>query len=138
MKTYFFKVKLKWDKRTYRTIEMSENQTLDHLHQAIFDAFDFEEMHLYSFFMNNRAWSPPQYEYCAPQADGRKADKVKVSLLRLKPKQKFLYLFDYGDSWEFEIEFIGNGKKENKIKYPKVIKSAGESPTQYPDSDEKD
>ncbi|MBU4331799.1 plasmid pRiA4b ORF-3 family protein [Patescibacteria group bacterium] len=138
MTTYIFKVKLKYDKRTYREIEILENQTLDDLHWAIFRAFDFEEMHLYSFFMNNKAWSGVEFEYCAPQADGRSAKKVKINSLNLELKQKFLYLFDYGDSWEFEMEFVGNGQAQNKVKYPIVVKKAGDSPEQYPDYDEED
>ena len=124
MKTYIFKTKLKHDKRTYRIIEMKGNQTLHDLHSAIFNAFDFEEMHLYSFFMSGKSWDN-ESEYCLPNPEMRSAKSsknAKVQDLELKPKQKFLYLFDYGDEWEFEIEFLENSKIEKNIKYPKIIK----------------
>jgi len=44
------------------------------------------------------------------------ATKVKIESLNLKPKQKFLYLFDYGDQWEFEVEYIKEGfPRENNL-----------------------
>lgn len=70
---------------------MLGNQTLDDLHNAIFDAFEFGDMHLYSFFMNNKHWDH-SYEYCSPHAEGRSAKKVPVESLNLAPKQKFLYI----------------------------------------------
>lgn len=43
-----------------------------------------------------------------------------------------MMLFDYGDDWRFVAELIGFGEKTTKTKYPRVIKSAGKSPEQYP------
>lgn len=138
MTTYIFKVKLKYNKRTYREIEILANQTLDDLHYAIFDAFDFEEMHLYSFFMSGKVWDNNS-EYCLPNPEmrmGKSSKNVKIQNLDLEPRQKFLYLFDYGDSWEFEVEFLGNEEAKKGIKYPRVIKKSGDSPEQYPDYEE--
>lgn len=58
------------------------------------------------------------------------ATSVKVESLDLKPEQKFLYLFDYGDEWHFEVEFLKNGHSE-KAHYPRIIDSKGAAPEQY-------
>ena len=50
--------------------------------------------------------------------------------MNLKPKQKFLYLYDYGDQLEFEVEYIKEGFPE-KTTYPRIIDSRGEAPEQY-------
>ena len=42
MKTFVFKVKLKYDKRVWRKIEILGSQTLDDLHMAIQEAFNFD------------------------------------------------------------------------------------------------
>ncbi len=47
---YTFKVALKGAKGIWRRIEVAGKQTLDDLHEAIFEAFDREEEHLYSFY----------------------------------------------------------------------------------------
>jgi hypothetical protein len=57
--------------------------------------------------------------------------------LNLKPKQRFLYLFDYGDEWQFEVEFIEEGTSEGRH-YPRIIDLKGESPQQYADYDEEE
>ena len=47
---FVFKVALAGQKSIWRKIAMRGNQTLDDLHEAIFDAFDRYDEHLYSFY----------------------------------------------------------------------------------------
>ena len=47
---FIFKVALAGRKSIWRKIAMRGNQTLDDLHEAIFDAFDRYDEHLYSFY----------------------------------------------------------------------------------------
>jgi hypothetical protein len=160
MKTYIFKVKLKHDKRVWRKIEVLGSQTLDDLHMAIQEAFNFDADHLYSFFMSGKAWDDSDFEYHHPDADPQtplekkmetifslileshperrvSATRVRIESLNLKPKQKFLYLFDYGDEWHFEVEFLKEAIAE-KVPYPRIIDSRGEAPEQYPDYEEEE
>jgi hypothetical protein len=65
MKTYTFHVSLPGFGRVWRKIEMEADRTLEDLHHAIQDAFDFDDDHLYSFFMSGRAWDEST-EYCLP------------------------------------------------------------------------
>ena len=159
MKTYIFKVKLKHDKRIWRKIEILGSQTLDDLHMAIQEAFDFDADHLYSFFMSGKAWDDSAFEYYHPEADGGPLEKrmrtmltqirgsqpqprlpatsVRIESLNLKPKQKFLYLFDYGDEWHFEVELLKERHSEKAL-YPRIIDTRGEAPQQYPDIEEEE
>jgi len=66
MKTYTFHVSIPGFGRVWRKIDMEANQTLEDLHLAIQAAFDFDEDHLYSFFMSGRAWDEST-EYCLPE-----------------------------------------------------------------------
>ena len=50
MKTYTFHVSIPGFGRVWRKIEMEANQTLEYLHLAIQDAFEFENDHLHSYF----------------------------------------------------------------------------------------
>lgn len=56
MKGYTFHVSIPGTGRVWRKIEMLETQTLAQLHLAIQHAFDFDNDHLYSFFMSGKAW----------------------------------------------------------------------------------
>ena len=66
MKSYTFHVSIPGLGRVWRKIEMEANQTLEELHWAIQDAFEFDDDHLYSFFMSGRPWDEST-EYCLPE-----------------------------------------------------------------------
>jgi hypothetical protein len=157
MKTFIFKVKLKHDKRVWRKVEALGSQTLDDLHRVIQEAYGFDDEHLYSYFMSGKAWDLSNYEYHHPDAAPQTpieermrsmmakirgtypeprlpATKMSIQSLNLEPRQRFLYLFDYGDEWQFEVEYIGEGASE-EVRYPRVIDLRGESPRQYADYD---
>ena len=63
------------------------------------------------------------------------ASKVRIETLNLKPKQKFLYLFDYGDEWHFEVEFLKEGTTENFF-FWHIVDSRGKAPEQYQDNED--
>jgi len=125
--TYLFKVSL--SKGRWRKIEMAAKHTLDKLHIAIQEAFEFDDGHLYSFFMDNKKWSYDRYE--SPLDEGPYADEVTIGELGLYIGKTFLYLFDYGDEWEFkvEVEEINSDKPLPLI--PQIVGKRGEAPDQY-------
>jgi hypothetical protein len=151
---YVFKVKLADAKRLWRRIEVRGSQTLDHLHRAIFKAFDRFDEHLYSFYVppadaKGRARVTQAVEYTHPYRLEESpfgltehlhdAAKTRLDALGLVPGQKFDYLFDFGDSWEHEIVVEKtNGVPARGARYPRVSEKRGESPPQYPDPDEPD
>jgi hypothetical protein len=148
---YTFKVALAGHKSIWRRIAVRGSQTLDHLHEAIFTAFNRYDEHLYSFYFpgpgqRGRAALRDAVEYTHPYAlggpfgdDERKdASKAKLEALGLRAGQQFRYLFDFGDSWwhDITVEKIDNAGKPGK--YPRVIEKHGASPPQYPDVDEEE
>lgn len=141
---YVFKVKLGYDKRVWCKIEILGSQNLHDLSLEIVGAFGLLDFHLYSFFMSGRAWDAST-EYVTPDYpqglgwlddDKRMADEVKICSLGLKPKQKFLYLYDYGDEWRFEVQFLKRIASENGAVYPRITQRRGESPSQYPEDED--
>jgi len=59
--------------------------------------------------------------------------------LDLKPKQEFLYLFDYGDNWRFKVRVHAiNENADPNAEYPRLVESVGESPQQYSDWDDEE
>lgn len=54
-------------------------------------------------------------------------------------KKEFLFLFDYGDEWEFGVKLLdAKGKLTPNAEYPRLIASRGKAPPQYPPWDEDD
>ncbi len=152
---FIFKVALAERESIWRRIAVRGNQTLDDLHEAVFDAFDRDDEHLYSFYFPSggaktfkRSGMRDAIEYASPhmcEADGPFSDpdllnaaKAKLISLKLTPKQVFFYLFDYGDEWWHKITVEESGAPQQKGKYPRVLETCGLSPPQYPDIDEDD
>lgn len=129
---YAFKVKFMWDKRLYRTIELRSEQTLDDLHLAIQKAIQWDNDHLYSFYMNGQLHDQ-RYEFACPLNEDSPpfTDEAVIGELGLAMKHKFLYLFDYGDQHQLEVEVVEIQSKAKVAKYPRVVDSQGKAPAQY-------
>jgi len=148
---YLFKVRLKAARRIWRTIALRGDQTLDDLHEAVFDAFDRDNLHLYSFYFpkapgRRRGFAPRAKEYTASQMfdepdlfgeeDRFNAAETRLDDLQLRSGQQFEYLFDFGDSWWHEIAVEAVGPVKPRVRYPQVVERKGTSPQQYEDVDE--
>ena len=94
-----------------RKIELKETQTLDDLHEAIIHkSLRWFDPHFCSFYFDNKPYSKNRNaEYTFnPEPDASptnffgdfgqpKSTKTKLNDLTLQKKQKFLFIFDFGD-----------------------------------------
>lgn len=158
--TYLGHLGTGWKEEVSRRIELKETQTLVDLHRAIQESLGWDDPHLYSFFMDGKAWSRNlEQEYVHPQLHRylkgkramlsvdymwyptesflwsmerrpRSAD-TPIEALKLRKGRRFLYLFDFGDQHHFKIKVIGFGEVKKGEKYPKLVESTGKSPPQY-------
>ncbi len=77
-------------------------------------------------------------EFLAEEEASRPGDVRTTTLeeLKLKPKQEFLYLFDYGDEWRFKVRVHAiDEDADPETGYPRLVESVGDAPSQYPDWD---
>lgn len=79
------------------------NINFEDLHNSIHEAFGFDNDHMYSFFMDGEAWSNNRLT-CPYDERGPYVNEVKIGELDLYEKQEFLYLFDFGDEWRFNVK----------------------------------
>ena len=63
------------------------------------------------------------------------SNKVKLSNFRLVKGYKFMYLFDYGDEWRFQIKVLR--VVEETTSRPVILKSVGQV-SQYGEYDDED
>jgi hypothetical protein len=70
--------------------------------------------------MSGRAWDDAT-EYASPHTEGRSAARAKISDLGLRLKQRFLYLFDYGDEHRFEVQLLAVNPDAPKGDYLRVV-----------------
>ncbi len=130
---YCFQVSLAWKKSVWRRIELRGDQTLHDLHRAIQEAFDWDDDHLYAFFLSGKAWDGDS-EYESPYgAEGRNAARYHLASLPLRQGQKFLYIFDFGDELRHQItlEAVTPGGIAANAPYPRIVERHGASVPQY-------
>jgi len=126
-----------------RTIQIRGDQTLEDLHQAIFDAFGRWEEHMYEFQFGKGPMDPKALRYVLPSAlkedigevkrPAGSVDQTTIESLDLKVDDCFGYWFDFGDDWWHQINVEAIEDKVPKGKLPKVTKKVGKSPPQYAD-----
>jgi len=129
-----------------RTIEIRGDQTPADLHEAIFDAFEREEEHMYEFQIGGKRPMDPKarrYVLAAamedPFGDRKPAGDVSrtaIGSLGLKTGETFGYWFDFGDDWWHQADVLAIDEGSSRGKLPKVTARVGESPPQYVDWDE--
>lgn len=127
----------------YRDIEIAGSASLYKLAEAINLAYGFDFDHAFGFYSKltgNYYKSPVKYELFTdmgePSEGALGVKKTTVAKAYPKDKAKLLFLFDYGDEWQFKTERIASGRRVAKAKYPRVVKSEGKAPEQYPEWEE--
>jgi hypothetical protein len=127
------------NKSVVRTILVRGDQTLEDLHEAIFNAFDRYDGHAYEFQMGKGPMDPDGPRYVLPMAAEQDfgpqilgtVDRTTIDSMELEVGRQFGYWFDFGDDWhhQIDVERIEEGPGEGT--YPRVVGRVGESPPQY-------
>jgi pRiA4b ORF-3-like protein/SEC-C motif-containing protein len=133
MKLYRVRVVPEHAPEVWRLFEFSARHTLGDVHLAIQQAFELANDHLYTFFMSGQRWDK------ASQIDGPegltgmgRADRVRLFELRLEPRKRFRYLFDFGDELWHLLEVESVSESDAPPAAPRLIEAMGDAPPQYP------
>lgn len=137
-------VNIKAKDKVYREIEILSSQNLSFLAKTIIKSFGFDFDHCYGFYehLQNPYKSQqifklftdlPEEEH-TPGALG--VTHVKINQSFEKIGKKMLFLFDYGDNWQFVVELLSINPSKMNTKYPRVIRKIGQAPEQYPPLEE--
>ena len=128
-----------------RVLEIDSGASLLQLHEAIQSAVDFDNDHLFQFYLGRH---PDQYGYIIggePDWDRYNPIKVyrEISLSEIWPLPKgyqMYYLFDFGDNWVFQVNKTRHRDKlpQPGVVYPRVIEARGKNPEQYPEWEDED
>ncbi len=135
--SYLLRVNHRAMPEVWRDIELAEDNTLEDLHLTIQSTFHWMDDHLYSFHLSGDQ-RDRQSEIGSPWSDTAvHTHQIEMAHLNLQEGQIFLYLFDYGDSHEFDVTVLTINPLAPKADYPRIITYQGSPPPQYPDIDEK-
>lgn len=126
-----FDFKVSFGKGFSCMIRCSSGHSFEDLHLKIQEAVAFNNDRLYSFYLNgkknlNNAINAP-YSNEPPYTD-----ETLLGEVRLYNNQRILYLFDYGDQWQFNI-IVKTSTEAIAPAEPELIQVTGRPPEQYPD-----
>lgn len=123
-----------------RTIEAEENETLYGFHLEIQHAFDWDNDHLFSFYLGNNLYDSKNEYSGDPFGEHlvsdfgeptKSAAATQIRDLKLKQGLTFLYRFDYGDDLVHEIYVEAISDKSSDMRLPRVVSAVGTPPPQY-------
>ena len=111
----------------WRQLEVAGSTSLCELHEAIQTAFGWFDAHLHEFRIDGRNIGEPDPEWDreVPVEDDRRAF---LALVGLSVGGRFLYLYDFGDGWEHDIEVEAIEPAGARIRYPRVLGGARACP----------
>jgi hypothetical protein len=137
--TYVFRAALVGFRGVSRKLAIRADETLADLHQLIQFAFDWDDDHLYSFWLSGEFWDrQPGMEFARPdlglESDQRSA-RTRLDRLGLRTGQKIAYVFDYGDEWRVRLT-LSEIRPAGAGRCLPIIESRGEPPPQYGYDDE--
>jgi hypothetical protein len=127
-----------------RTFEMSGHYTLADLHSVIQRLFDWDDDHMYAFYMNNKLFdSTCEYKGAPSYAmeeetfswENKRSDRIQIRDLGISEGHKFLYCFDFGDEILHEIVLEQTRPLVEGEPLTCLINETGTPPSQYPYSD---
>lgn len=131
--TFQFKIELKGvsDPKVWRRLSLPSNYTFLDFHTAIQIAFGWENSHLYLFSPKGFGSNPQITELMEGEIDEWGEEKLDAGALILSDifkteKQKYTYIYDFGDSWKHIITLEKIVAKTTL--YPVCLKGEGKCP----------
>lgn len=124
-----------------RIFEIEGRQTLYDFHLIIQNAFDWDNDHMFSFYLGkelfdreNEYSANPLGEHTVPSfgKPNKSATKTQLRDLDLPVDFSFWYLFDYGDELVHKVTVIKIRKMmPEETGFPKLLNKIGIAPPQY-------
>lgn len=130
---YQLKVIPAFNSNIYRLLELDGSCTFAALSDLILDAFEFDHDHLYMFSLGRKPYDPNGIYSPGGRAEKR-ADRVRLQDVDPVKRNKYLYLYDFGDEWIFYITVMKIWEADQKIS-AKVVQSQG-TLCQYPNCED--
>ncbi|MDE3091662.1 MAG: plasmid pRiA4b ORF-3 family protein [Chloroflexota bacterium] len=102
----------------WRRIQVADNVLLPHLHGVLQLAMGWTNSHLHWFRVEKQIYTEPSADY-----DFKVIDYRTVRLNQIAPavKDHFIYLYDFGDSWEHDIVVEKILPLEKDARYPRCL-----------------
>lgn len=117
----------------WRRIAIPAKNTLEQMATVILNAFDFDYDHICCFTYKDQSGDSVDVNHSEMNEGPPWIDEVFIGELPIRPGTSIRYLYDFADSWEFDVKLEYINPSEPGIGKPIIIETYGESPKQYSD-----
>ena len=129
---YKFRAILDAEEDIFRDIAILEDDTLEDLHNAIFNAFGFDGMEVASFYTCDETWNQedeiPMFDTGDVPGEIKTMSDYKLSDLLDEENTKIIYVYDFINMWTFLVELAAIEDQIAGNFYPETLFSHGEMP----------
>lgn len=136
---YKFRAILDAEEDVFRDIAIMENDTLEDLHNAIVNAFDFDGQEIASFYTCDDQWNQDEEISLFDTGDIPGEQKImsdyQLSEILDEDNTKIIYVYDFINMWTFLVELAAIEEPEAGESYPTLLFSHGIMPADAPDKD---
>ncbi len=136
---YKFRVILDTEEDIFRDIAILEEDSLEDLHNAIVNAFDFDGLELASFYTCDNQWNQEEEISIFDTGDVAGEQKImsdyQLSEILNKENTKIIYVYDFLTMWTFLVELAAIEEIAIGETYPSTLFSHGIMPMDAPEKD---
>jgi len=129
---YKFRVILDAEEDIFRDIAILSDDTLEDLHNAIFNSFGFDGMEVASFYTCDATWNQedeiPMFDTGDVPGEIKTMSDYQLDELLDKQNTKIIYVYDFINMWTFLVELAAIEEQIPGNIYPETIFSHGEMP----------
>lgn len=133
-----YKIRLILDTKedVIRDIAVSNESTLEDLHNAITNAYGFDGIEMASFYIADDNWNQgeeiPLFNMDEANGDVCMQNFFIKDVLS-KEKSKLIYIYDFFSMWTFFVELITVAEDTNQFDLPSLLLSVGNIPLEAPE-----
>jgi hypothetical protein len=129
---YKFRVILDAEEDIFRDIAILAEDTLEDLHNAIFNSFGFDGMEVASFYTCDETWNQeeeiPMFDTGDVLGEQKTMSGYQLVDLLDQENTKIIYVYDFINMWTFLVELAAVEEQVAGNMYPETIFSHGEMP----------
>lgn len=131
---YKFRVILDAEEDIFRDIAIQSSDTLEDLHNAIFNSFGFDGMEVASFYTCDDTWNQeeeiPMFDSGDVPGEQKTMSDYALEDILDNKNTKIIYVYDFINMWTFLVELASIEEVTAGATYPETLFSVGEMPAE--------
>lgn len=136
---YKFRAILDAEDDVFRDVAIDENDTLEDLHNALFNAFGFDGLQVASFYTCDETWNQEDEISLFDTGEVLGIDRIMsdytINEIVNKQQTKIIYVYDFINMWTFLVELAAIEEAVSGEIYPSLLFSHGELPEAAPEKE---